>query len=253
MWSEIGTAALGFVAGYAASFFEPLRSRVARAGRVASSDLGIDVNIESDPEVIWAGMPNWIGFRFYFPGGIPETSPPADGRAWRKWAYGQGGCDSGESVVRITVVSRAAVTVVMETPIVICTAESAPPGQRAIYPVGGAAIQPVAFYIDVDMFGYDHPIVTLTGEQGDQVREPLTWSLTTGEAQTILLRVSSNSSDLVYWSARLPVIVDGERRFIDISADGADFEFAGSEAGDRDHFFDDDVSQPNRWSSDTSL
>jgi hypothetical protein len=137
IWGEVASGPLGILIGLAALFLEQIRSRVAVYGRASSSDVGVDVHIESDPEVIWAGLPNWIGFQFFFPEAVPSDAPPSDGKAWRRWALTRGGYDSRESVVRVTVVSRAPVTVVVETPIVTCTSEPAPSGVRVIYPVGG--------------------------------------------------------------------------------------------------------------------
>ncbi len=253
MWSELVSGAVGLVVGYAGSFLEPLRSRVAALGRASSSEISVDTHIESDPSVIWAGEPNWIPFQFFFPEAAPTEAPPPDGKGWRAWATTRGGFDLRESVVRVTVVSRAPVTVVLETPMVICTTEAAPEGVRAVYPVGGASIQPTAFYVDVDTFGPEFPQVHLTGEQGKDVKSPLTWSLGTGEAQTILLRVSSSSARLIYWSARIPLLIDGRRRYIDVNDEGKDFIFAGAEAGSEDYFFIRNDGDAARWTAQSDL
>ena len=236
--SGVGGLAVGALGGLVASFTEPIQSRFRKLGRTAVSDPGVDTHIEVDPQIIWAGMPNWIPFQFFFPGSIPHEAPPPDAKAWRNWAISHGGLDSGESIVRVSVVSRGSATVVLETPIVTCTTEAAPQGQRAIHPVGGAAIQPTAFYVDLDMFGPDYPEVHLLGEQGDDIKQPLTWSVGEGEAETVLIRVRSKSALLIRWKARMPLLIDGKRRYIEVVDDsGGSFVFAGSGAGDDDYFY----------------
>lgn len=217
--------AVGLGTAWALTFLEPVQRRVARAGRRSSSDCGVQMHVELDPTVIWAGMPDWIGFHYYIPDLDAAGEPPADSREWRSWAYRAGGWDLATSTVRLTLIGTAPVTVVLETPQVFYSEESLPVGTKVIHAVGGASIDPRAFNVDLD--GSDHPIVTISDDGGERISRPMAWSLQKGEVEQMLITVTSSRSALFHWEAQLPVLIDGERVFLTINDNHEPVTFAG--------------------------
>lgn len=123
-------------------------------------------------------------------------------------------------------------TVVVERPLVSVSSDHLPAGERAVHPVGGASVQPRAFEVDLDSSGPEHPVVQLVGDGGDPRDAPLTWSVGKNETEQILLTVRSRTPRLYRWTARIPVIVDGARRYLDVDDHGEPFLFAGGELAD---------------------
>lgn len=228
MWSEVGTYVLGLASGLGVALIEPVNRWVGRIGRRASRDMGLQVHVESDSAVIWAGMPDWIGFHYYFPGQVPNEAPPSSPREWRAWAYGRGGYDLRQSTVRLTLLGTAPVSVVVETPIINACRADLPAGERAVHPVGGAEVPPRAFDVDLDTFGPDNPTVQLIGDGGESLSGPLSWSVSKNETEQILMMVHSETPGLYRWTARLPVIIDGTRQYLDVDDQGTPFVFAGA-------------------------
>lgn len=229
MWGEIGTFVLGLASGFAVAFLEPVNRWMGRAGRRVSNDRGLQVHVEDDPAVIWAGMPDWIGFHYFFPGQVPDEPPPASPRDWRKWAYERGGYDLRQSTVRLTLIGTAPVTVVIETPIVSVSQADLPRGDRVVHPVGGAEVQPRAFDVDLDTFGPENPLVRLVDNGGEPLSGPMSWSITHNEVEQILMQVRSQAPALYHWTARIPVIIDGTRQYLHVDNGGDPFVFAGGE------------------------
>ena len=77
MWTEVFAFAAGLGAGLMATLIEPIDRWVGRIGRRASRDRGLSMHVESDPAVIWAGVPEWVGFQYFFPDRVPAEEPPA--------------------------------------------------------------------------------------------------------------------------------------------------------------------------------
>ena len=143
--------------------------------------------------------------------------------------------------MRLTIVGTAPVTVVLETPDVAVTAEPLPEGRKALRPVGGAEISPRAYRVDLDTFGEQSPDVTLV-DRGDSIRaDPLSFSLERNDVEQILFRIQSQRPGLYSWRARLPILIDGTREYIEVDDAGAPFRLAGGDLLDA-HVWDGD-----RW------
>lgn len=241
MWGELGSLALGLAGGLAASVIEPINRGLARVGRRTARDRGLAVHVETDPSVIWAGTPDWVAFQYFFPTTELPTPPPPNPRKWRAWAVAEGGLDLWESVVRLTIVGTAPVTVLLETPDVMVTRTPLPPGRKVLHPVGGAEISPRAYRVDLDIFGEQSPDISLV-EEGDSVRQaPLSFSLERNAVEQILLRVQSQQQGLYSWRARLPILIDGKRKYVDIDDGGVPFLLAGGD------LLDTSIWQDDRW------
>ncbi|WP_143570911.1 hypothetical protein [Tessaracoccus sp. ZS01] len=232
MWGEVASFAVGLLAGPAATFIEPLNRLVGRVGRKTARDRGLAVHVETDPAVIWAGTPDWVSFQFCFPTGLPDEPPPAGPRDWRRWAFSHGGYDLWESVVRLTLVGTAPVAVVVEMPVVTVTSEPLQSCLKVVRPVGGADIAPRAYTVDLDSFGHQNPVVELEDGGGSVRHDPLSFSLERNGVEQILLRVQSSSPCLYSWHARLPVLVDGKRQYVEVDDQGSPFFFVGGDLAD---------------------
>lgn len=221
--------ASGLFGAYLLTLLEPVQRWLARGGRHLLNSDGLRVHVESDPAVIWAGLPDWQGFFYYLPGQVDLTEPPANPRQWRTWISELGGWDLYESIVRITIVATAPTTVILETPVVEAVAHKLPPGRKILHRVGGADLQPRAFYVDLDMFGLTSPQVTLADIGGDEKALPRSYAMKKDDVEVFLLRVTSQEPQLVTWRARIPLLVDGRREIIDITNRGYNFKFAGGD------------------------
>lgn len=240
MWAELGSFALGLAGGLATTFIEPVNRWVGRVGRRTARDRGLAVHVETDPSVIWAGTPDWVPFQYFFPTPDLPAPPPPNPRKWRAWAVAEGGFDLWESVVRLTIVGTAPVTV-LETPDVTVTKEPLPPGRKVLRPVGGAEISPRAYRVDLDTFGEQSPDISLV-EEGDSVRhDPLSFSLERNGVEQILLRVQSQRPGLYYWRGRLPILIDGKREYVDVDDGGVPFLLAGGD------LLDTSIWEGDRW------
>lgn len=88
-------------------------------------------------------------------------------------------------------------------------------------------MQPRAFDVDLDTFGPENPIVRLVDDGGEPPSGPLSWSIARNEAEQILIQVRSSTPKLYRWTARLPVLIDGRRKYVVIDDHGRPFVFAG--------------------------
>lgn len=215
------------VGGLLSLLFDPVQRRVGSLGRRWFHRAPLQVHIETDPKIIWAGQPPWIGAQVFLPAGGDAGKPPDNPLDWHQWAVNHGGCDAAESSVQITLVGAAPVTVVVENPVVQVSQSQRPHGDVRVRPVGGAEIASRGFDVDLDAFGPSNPIV----EDAEHATSPAparAWSLSDGQVERFGIRVHSESAAMFSWTAILPILVDGERRSIDISNDGEPFVFVGS-------------------------
>lgn len=217
----------GVLAGLLLAALEPVHRLIGRLARRTES--AVTLHTETDPAVIWAGMPNWIGFHYFLPPGARESEPPQRPHAWRRWALDNGGWDCVESVVRLTMIGQLPVTVVVEAPIVQATRAQPPPGFVAVWPVGGADIVPREIVVHIDHVAV--PIMDAHAGPNEPLNFPL--SISHNEVEQIILRVRARAPGLYQWTAKLPVIVDGKRRYLDVRNEGGKpFEFVGSDLED---------------------
>lgn len=142
MWQFIGGLIAGVVSGLGLALLEPVQRRLATLSRKVLSDHGIESHIELDPNVIYAGWPDWVGFHYYLPEVWDRAAPPSNPRAWREWAKGEGGWDLQQSEERVTLTGTSPVSVVVETPIVDVSERPLPAGTAILHAVGGAEASP---------------------------------------------------------------------------------------------------------------
>lgn len=234
---------LGIVAGVVLSallrFVEPLERWVSKLGRGLARDSGCEVHVTNDHARIWAGSPpHWLMWAFRAPPGVLQQEPPKDLRQWQRWIRDRGGVDLWESQVEVTLVGTSPTTVVIHPPRVSVTTAELPPGVNLYRPAGGGAdLSPRQFEVDLDTAGPDNPIVTFADLGGGASTGVLRWSLERGESESIMIRVFSEQDRLISWTARIPVVIDGKERHVDITDDGKPFVFAGGRVEDGHAWF----------------
>lgn len=223
----IGAVGLGAVGGFITASLEPVQRRFGIAGRRVARDSGVQIHVETDPRILWAGMPPWIAADVFLPEVASHETPPDNALDWRSWAKELGGCDASEATARVTLIGLAPVTVVVSTPLFDASAAEHPDGIRAVRPVGGAEVRPRGIDVDLDTFGAENPIVNLGEESVDGPRMPSQWSLRQGDVEQFDLRVRLTTPSIVTWTARIPLLIDGRRKFIEVSDGDEPFRLAG--------------------------
>ncbi|CAN7585182.1 hypothetical protein LJR027_004110 [Terrabacter sp. LjRoot27] len=224
LWSALGGLVVGFLTGVVASFFEPVRHVAERLGRRTFERSPLDVNVETDLGIIWAGSPDWNAACFWVPDTGPLGAPPGTLAEWQKWVAGHGGYDSGTSTVLLTVVARSKVTVVISPPLVTATSHPLPAGRYLARPTAGAEVHPLGF--DISLMDAGQSWVTLSDIDGPRFA-PLSWSLSEGQVERFFLKVTPENGRLWRWRLQLPLIVDGRRILHDVDNDGEDFVVVG--------------------------
>jgi hypothetical protein len=110
---QVGWLVIGAVIGFAVP--EVLRRTTGRFDRGQARRNPLVVHAETDPAVIWAGIPPWIGAGFLMPPGADLTSPPPRHcPEWRRWAHERGGVDEAVTQLRVTLTARENLLVVVD-------------------------------------------------------------------------------------------------------------------------------------------
>lgn len=223
----LGAVIVAAVTALVAPFLAPWRRKAERAGIVVAGEDPVDVLAETDPAIIWAGNPPWVGFRYYFADELPSNAPPAVGFDWSKWAYKHGGVDVALTIVQITIQARFEAAVVLDAPIIRVDGRSKiAGGVIAACPAGGADLTPRRFEVDLE---WNPPLVDYMDQDQKAVPNPA-FKLGAGDVERFHIWVRAHSDDLVEWTLELPVIVNGKRVTLPINGP-VDFSFrtAGSE------------------------
>lgn len=224
-------AALGVVgSSIVAPFLAPWGRKAERAGQIVAAEQPLDVLVETDQAIVWAGAPPWVGFSYYFSNGLPDEAPPTVGFDWSRWAYKHGGIDVGITMVQLTIQARQRANVVLDAPVVrIVAREDVAGGTVGTYGAGGADLHPRHFRVDLDMF--DPPSVEYLNEDYEPVRNPA-FKLTEGEVERFQIWAYATGDLLIEWTLELPIIVNGSRQEIAVDGPtGLSFATVGREHG----------------------
>jgi hypothetical protein len=204
---------------------------------VHRSDL--DVYVETDRGIIWAGAPPWTSYMFAVPSiddlGIPPSGPCVD---WWKWARSHGAVDVRDTEVRVTLTAASDRTVVIDAlrP-QIMKREPAPPWPVVLCAAaGGAELTYRGIHIDLD--GFATPTAHFVGQDGRQAQRPLLISVRAGEVEGFHITARAEN-EYIEWVAELMLIVDGQRKTKTIDNDGEPFCTCGN-----------DLRQWYRWHAD---
>lgn len=215
MLSMLVGAGVGILGSSVVSpFLAPWGRKAERAGEVVAAEDPLDVLVDTDQAIIWAGAPPWVGFSYYFPSGLPDDDPPPVGFDWSRWAYKNGGTDVGLSIVQLTLQAKQHATVVLDPPIVRVLGRS-PIAHGAVgtYGAGGADLHPRHFKVELDIF--DPPVIEYVNEDYQSVSNPA-FTLVSGEVERFHIWAYATSETLVEWTLELPVIVNGKRRLVQV-------------------------------------
>lgn len=232
MWEFLAGLAAGIFGTAASLYLEPVQRRIGKMGRRSFRDPGVQIHVESEAQLIWAGGPDWVPFFSFLPGRLPAYGPPKDPRRWPNWTHEQGGWDLGKSEVQLTIVGQAPVTVIVETPQVVARRAPLPEGVKLGHAPGGASIVPRAFHVSLDAFGPTNHWIELVQDGGAPSPGGLSWSLQAGEVERFFIQVTASDPELFYWRARVPLLVDGRREFIEVNDGGQEYVFAGGDVSD---------------------
>lgn len=232
--STLVGAVIGVVVGGLVNpFLAPWARRAERVGESVAGDDPVDVLVDTDQAVIWAGAPPWVGFSYYFAAGIPDNEPPETGFDWSRWAYKNGGVDVAITMLQVTLQAKLKSTVVLDAPIVrLVDRKRVEEGDIATYGAGGADLHPRHFEVDLDMF--DPPVVSYMNEDVQVVPNPA-FKLAAGDVERFHVWAYARGSDLVEWTLDLPVIVNGRRLVLPVQGPtDLGFRTLGSDSGVRE-------------------
>lgn len=228
LWAAVSGFLVGAILG---PLFEPWARRLARAGRRVAREPALDIHVEWDQAVIWAGWPPWLSFAHYFVGTFPDEPPPDSGFDWSRWADRHGGYDFRFTMLQITLIARADTTVVIGTPIVTQRISEVPEGVAVVYPApGGPDVNPRRY--DIDLSSGERPRVTFRDAEARdaEVQQPKpspSWSLQKGEVEQLAIWANAAHEGLHEWEIELPLLVDGRRRKLRIDKNGGPFVTVG--------------------------
>jgi len=216
------SVALGFVLGllsgvalsFLLAFTEPVQRLVKRKGRTVFREDPVDVHVQTDQAVIWAGLPPWISGRYFFDDALPKATPPDACVDWTKWSREHGGRPCGEFELMITIQAKLDVAVVVDTPIVRVVTRREVDGVTATcVAVGGPSVSPRRFQVSLD--ASDPPDIVFN----DEGMEPGTlagFSLTKGEVERFHIWANATGQHELEWSLELPMIVNGDEVRMDL-------------------------------------
>lgn len=214
-------ALLGAIFGWAANQFLP------SLWRQITRQPMIQVFVEANPAIIWAGAPPWVGASYVLPDvaglGVPPSNLCTD---WYAWLRGRGAVPGGMTEAEITLTAGTELTVVVDGVRAKVVRRGQPPAwTHLICGVGGADITPRHLRIELD--GFDTPTTSFVNQDGQSVRWPRL-SLSKGEAEKLYMVAKTRSYD-VEWTAEVLAIVNGKRRIFTIDNNGKPFRTCGTE------------------------
>jgi hypothetical protein len=195
------------------------------------------VHAETDPTLIHAGAPDWIGASFVMPGDDLASAPPPSGGGplWRAWLRPLGAYDGGATKVRVSMHATSDTTVLIDELLVQVIERADPTGHVLQCLVGGACILTRSLQVDLDP---EPCVVDHRDEFGDGA-EPFAFTLSPGKVE--VFHITATTTRRCQWTAELRMLVNGERRTEHLDDDGRPFRTSGIDGlptsiwSDRDH------------------
>ena len=228
-------ALVGFLLGSTLGpLVRPWTAWLERLFRRAWRENPLLVHVEHNPSIMWAGAPPWVGASVFFAGTFPGDSPPGACTDWHQWATRRGGIDVGLTMLQVTIQAKVEAAVVIETPIVRSKSSELPSGVVGTCPVGGAAMVPRHFEIDLDSFGV--PTVSFRSAGDGEFIPPPSFVLAAGEVERFQIWARA-SRGLHKWTLDLPLLVEGRRTTVSVADGHQPFATVGSDEASGIEFF----------------
>jgi hypothetical protein len=212
--SALGAAVLGVLGVWQSPSSNQCRAGGVDFSRTRLASDGMESHIELDPNVIYAGWPDWVGFTHFMPDPWRESESTSSPRDIRAWAIDQGGFELQRSEAKGTLIPTAAVTVAIDVPIVETRRVDLPIGKRLMHPTGGRRDVPTSPEVHLDMQGPDNSQVEFSDGSGEAAGTPLVWTLARDQVEVFRIMASSSTTRLYQWTARMPVLLHGKRYII---------------------------------------
>lgn len=211
----------GAVIGWAANHFLP------GVWRSITRTPPIQVFVEVDPAIIWAGSPPWLGASYVVPNLRGLGKPPSSFcPEWHGWLRDRGAVPGAEMEIEVTLSASTEVTVVIDgVRAKVVRKRERPSWIHLLCAVGGADLIPR--HVSIDLDGFDPPATVFR----DHDLNPTEWprlSLSKGEVEKLSLRATANTHD-IEWKAEILAIVDGKRRTFTIDENGNPFRTCATE------------------------
>jgi hypothetical protein len=219
---ELALAALlGAVFGWAANQFLP------GIYRHITRQPAIHVFVETDPAIIWAGAPSWVGASYLVADTAGLRAPPSNFCPdWYGWLRDRGAIPGGMTEAEITLTAGTDLTILLDGIRAKVVRRGRPPDWINLRcAVAGADITPRHISIDLDTF--DPLTTSFVDESGGLMKTPRL-TLSRGEAEKFYVMAQAPADD-VEWTAELLAIVNGKRRIFAIDDNGKPFRTCATE------------------------
>ncbi|OBI29832.1 hypothetical protein [Mycolicibacter sinensis] len=215
MVSPVVAFALGYVA-----------ARWRRVWRWMRRQDPLQIHVETDPEIIYANMPDWITFPQFVPVDSAEIPPPPRNTlAMSAWAKQLGGAPAHSVDLQVTLKAWDDLEVIVDMFRVEARGRDLPPGSVVVQPVGGASIQRAELDVELSTFA-----CTVTPRKAGSAEpfDGFAFQLKPGEVQRFLLHVhapygGSEPVDAYEWKGLLDLLIQNKRRTVEINDNGGPF------------------------------
>ncbi len=207
------------------SYFRPLAAWIERQARSDWAD-PVLVAVERDPEIIWTGTPDWVGFSMYVddPQRFSGSDVPAGRDEWLAWARSLNTVDAITTPLKITIQTRTEAAVLIEAVRVIGHRQV--PLKNGIIltrDTGGADLDPRCFEIDLD---WGQQVVVTWTKCGGESGGPPAIKLSAGDVEQfhVWAKAKQRGEAMRHeWTFDLHLLVEGKKVVRRIANSGSPF------------------------------
>lgn len=151
------------------------------------------MHIETDPAVFEAGLPNWEGYGYVFPGrsDTPPEPPGSVCREWQEWARANRAIDADTTKVQVIIEGTAERVTIDAIDVEVQRRGDPLSGVHAVCQVGGATSSPREVMVELD---HDPPRLHYRAPGGEP-SEPFLFTLTRDEAEVFRIYAFATTCD----------------------------------------------------------